>query len=165
MKVDEFIQGYEKALKSKSNVNTAEKYLEKHITRKYLPYSIKMAEARNIVWRSSFNDDNKFYLDSPVRYILFVVSVLTNYTDIEFATVGEDYDKLAECGAIEAIIATIGEDYDAFQTVVNMTLDDLMTNEREFVAYIEHVVDATKTALESVSADELTKAIQKLTEG
>lgn len=164
MKVDEFVNGFNKALKSKSSVNTVEKYIEKHITKKYLPYAMKMAEAHNIVKSSSYYadaDTKRFRLNSPARYILFVVSVLTHYTDIEFGkNVSEDYDALAECGALEGIITAIGEDYDVFQTVVNMTLDDEMSNERELASFFEHRIVAAQKMLENVDVDSIVTALQ-----
>lgn len=161
MKVDDFIQGYEKALKSKSAVNNADKYLEKHVVKKYIPYSVKMAEAHNIILRSSFDVDNKFYINSPLRYILFIVSVFTNYTDIEFdaSMIGAEYDKLAENNVIDPFIEIIGDDYGVFQTVVNMTLDDFIENERSFPSFLEHGMEAIKSTLEGVDFENLISSL------
>lgn len=166
MKVDEFVDGFNKALKSKSSVNTVEKYIEKHITKKYLPYAMKVAEAHNIVNSSSYYadaDTKRFRLNSPARYILFVVSVLTHYTDIEIGqNVSEDYDALAECGAIEILVAAIGDDYSEFQTVLDMVLDDEIANERELVPFLEHGIVAAQKIFEDVDTDSIVSAFQAI---
>lgn len=142
-----------------------DKMIAKYITSTYLPYAMKMAESRRIVERSSNIDvDGKqmFSISSPMRWVLYVVSVITNYTSLGFSSdVMADFDLLNASGAIEAIFTTIGKDLDEYNTVLNMTFDDYLSNNRDIVTFLENkfaalgaLIDAVDTAAIEQSMEE-----------
>lgn len=136
-----------------------EKFVAKYITTTYLPYALKMAEARRIVERSSNVDiDGKqmFAVSSPMRWVLYVVSVITNYTSLEFSSdVMADFDLLNAAGAIETIFGVLGKDVDEFNTVLNMTFDDYLSNNRDIVTFLENKFAALGTLFNSIDLSAL----------
>lgn len=142
-----------------------EKMITKYITSKYLPYAMKMAEARRIVERSSNIDvDGKqmFSISSPMRWVLYVVSVITNYTSLEFSSdVMADFDLLNASGAIETIFATIGKDLDEYNTVLNMTFDDYLSNNHDIVTFLEDKFMALGALINSIDTAALEQAMEE----
>lgn len=142
-----------------------EKMAAKYVSSTYMPYALKMAEARRIVERSSNVDvDGKqmFSISSPMRWVLYVVSVITNYTSLEFSSdVMADFDMLNASGAIETIFAIIGKDLDEFNTVLNMTLDDYLRNNRDVVTFLENKFMALGELINSIDATTLEQAMEE----
>ena len=126
---------------------------EDHVVTQYLPYSRKMAEAKNIVEFTSYageGEDRRFCVNSPIRLHLFMQRLVENYTDLEFEDFNEDYDALVSSGAMDEIISLIPKrEYEEFDLLVHMTLDDLMTNEREFAGYVDGKMELLAFLLEN----------------
>jgi hypothetical protein len=118
-------------------------------TEKYMPYADKLTLAENIVKSSSYamvKEDGKLKqtdriaLNSPMRYILFVMTVVDKYTNIEvnFGNIMPDFDALNFNSLIEVIFEKIGDKETAeFNTVVDMVLNDFMANKYQFKNYID----------------------------
>lgn len=131
IKISEFINGY-KLAKDKL------KYVQSHITSKYLSYEMKEAQAKIITDFSMYkkvNDKNIFWLNTPVQYQLFTQTVIKMYTDIDLSDGSDDigamlagFNKLEESEAMSEIIKAIGPDFQRFQTVLKMVSDDVMAN-------------------------------------
>lgn len=140
------------------------KFANKYIENSYMPYAMKMAEARQILERSTnIEVDGKqmFSISSPMRYVLFVVSVIQNYTSLEFSDdVMADFDLLSVSGAIEVLFASIGRDVEDFNTVLSMTVDDYMQNERDLVSFIENRLAAFAKILDGVDIDAIESALK-----
>ena len=151
MKVKNFVEQFEKS-------TDKQRFVSKHIKETYMPYAVKMSNAARIVRSSTYakNDDETemFKISSPTRYLLFVVTVVQYYTDIEINTeeVTDEFDILNECGAVEHILATIGKDVDEFQTIVNMTLDDEISNTRDLTSFFEMKLASFEAVLGEVIA-------------
>lgn len=132
MKIKDFIEQYH-------NATDKPKFLKKIIFRYHMPYVDKLAAAQSIVKLSTYDEEGNFRINSPQRYLLWVQAILHGYTTLEtgdaFIT---SYDALDQEGLIEEIIAAIGKDAEALQTIISMTLDDLLTNERDLVSYVDH---------------------------
>mgnify|MGYP003293055073 CR=1 FL=1 len=129
--VKSFVEEYEKC----SNNDDKAKFLKSNLkTEKYMPYADKLTRAENIVKSSSYamiKEDGKLKqtdriaLNSPMRYILFVMTVVDKYTNIEvnFNNIMPDFDALNFNSLIEIIFEKIGDKETAeFNTVV----DDLL---------------------------------------
>ena len=128
----------------------------KHVVATFVPYETKIAEAKNIVENSCYvevDGKKKFWLNTPIRYILFIKTIITLYTDLEFDTTNIllQINLLEQYQIIEPIIAKIGPDYQKFQTILNMTLDDTMANERSLISYLENLEESIGVVLDSLS--------------
>ena len=138
----------------------------KFIKTEYIPYAIKMAEAREIVNRTMYietDEKKKFWYNTPMQYHLFIQRLIANYTDIEIQDPVEDYDTLNKEGLIEAIISAIPRsEYKEFDTVLRMTRDDEIANTRDLTSWLENKFDAASLLISSVLEDERVQA--KLTE-
>ena len=143
--VKSFVEEYEKC----SNNDDKVKFLKNKLkTEKYMPYADKLAIAENIVNSSSYavvNEDgelkktDRIAINSPMRYILFVMTVVNKYTNIEvnFGNVMPEFDALNLNGLVEIIFEKVGDKEMAeFNTVVEMTLNDFMANKYQFKNYI-----------------------------
>lgn len=160
MRVKDFVYNLEK--KKEDDVV---KFVEKHLKTHYISYSRKMSEAELIVKHSStveVNGRETFRVSSPMRWMLFVLAVLRNYTTLELnaENLVEDFDALDKSGAIETLFAVIGKDIDTFNTVLTMTYDDYATNERDLVSFVEHKIDALMTVFDGINMEELQAAIE-----
>ena len=144
--VKSFVEEYEKQM----NDIEKSKFLKSKLkTEKYMPYADKLALAENIVKSSSYamiKEDGKLKqtdriaLNSPLRYILFVMTLVDKYTNIEvnFGNIMPDFDALNFNSLIEVIFEKIGEKETAeFNTVVDMVLNDFMANKYQFKNYID----------------------------
>lgn len=144
--VANFVEEYEKC----SNNDDREKFLKNKLrTGKYMPYADKMTIAKNIVDSSSYammredgrlKQTDRIALNSPMRYILFVMSIVDKYTNIEvnFGNIMPDFDALNSNALIGVIFEKIGhEEVAEFNTVLDMALNDFMANKYQFKNYID----------------------------
>lgn len=159
MKSEEFVKGYQKAKKT----NSHEAFIKKHITKTYLPFELKIAEAKDVVEKSCYKEINGkrvFQQNSPAFFMLFMLKVIANYTDIE---IGENEEALttfnafAEAGLFEALISIFPREYDSFNTVLQMVKDDEMENYRSLAGFFETKVESLDMALTAIA--ETTKTI------
>ena len=142
MKYDDFIKKYN----SSTDKN---KFLKKHVTKTYLPYQQKISEAKEIIKRTCYEELNGkkvFKQDSPAFFMLFMLRVIANYTDVEFEE-GADalaaFNALSESGLLEPIVLAIPQkEYDTFNTVLQMCKDDEMENYRSLAGFFDTKVDA-----------------------
>lgn len=143
MKILEFVEGYNESKQKKA-------FVDKHITKHYLPYEDKIVQAKNIIERSSYqevNGESIFKLNAPMRYMMFIISIIELYTDIEWELTEidgkENADKLSgfnlleETNLTEVILNSIGADIKRFETILNMVLDDTLDENRSLVPFLE----------------------------
>jgi hypothetical protein len=148
MDIGKFIDKYTKA----NSQQVKDGMLDKCVVATYVPYETKVAESKNIIENTCYkmvNGKKVFYVDTPTRYILFIKVIITYYTDLEFDPMNTllQINLLEQYGLIDLIVSRIGPDYDKFQTVLNMTLDDVMTNERSLVSYLENMAESFSMTL------------------
>ena len=126
-----------------------EKLIQKHVVKPYMHWLLKVGEAENIVQKSCYDQDGKFRLNSPLRYYMYIVTIVKNYTDLEFED-GEmirDFNMLEENGISNMLVSLI-EDVASFNTVLQMTLDDHMENYRSIIGYIDSKRDTVMSVLD-----------------
>ena len=84
---------------------------EKLEIKQYLPYNLKVGFAQNIVNCSSFDKNKNFKLSSTLRYLFYIRTVITEYTNLtenkKNSSFLDEYDVLASTGLLEAIISKI----------------------------------------------------------
>lgn len=146
--VKSFVKEYEKQL---TDIEKNSFLKNKLKVEKYLPYSDKLIIAENIVKSSSYamvkEDEtlkrtDKIEINSPMRYILFVMTVVNKYTNItvNFGDIMSEFDYLNKNNLIEVIFGKVGDkEINEFNTVVEMVLDDFMANKYEFKNYVSEI--------------------------
>ena len=178
--VKSFVEEYEKQL---NDADKAKFLRSKLKTEKYMSYADKLTTAENIVKSSSYamvKEDGKLKqtdtiaLNSPMRYILFVMTIIDKYTNIEvnFKNIIPDFDALNFNGLIEVIFEKVGDKEIAeFNTVVDMVLNDFMANKYQFKNYINDtllkvykmvekcapLIDNIVNKLDNISEDDVEK--------
>lgn len=150
-KVIEFAKQYEEKLNNNDRATFLKTKLK---VENYIEYAEKVLIAENIVRSSSYAiskdkdsgelmETTQIHINSPMRYVLFVMSIVNKYTNIEvnFNNIMIEFDALNRNGLLELIMKKIGDkEITEFQTVVDMILNDFMTNEYEFKNYISGLV-------------------------
>lgn len=147
--VDEFVKQKDYASK--------QRYVNKHIITTYLSYAKKIEESEKIIEYSAQNNNEQFYLNTPLRYMLFVMSVIKNYTDLTFDTTNaiDQFDLLEKHGIVKIVINSIEEDYERFNTVLNMLFDDYMINNRSTTSFLEQKINTLLKAIEAIDASQI----------
>lgn len=125
------------------------KYVKTHIIKEYVPYEKKADIAKAIVdncyWRTvtdvNGNKHKELHVDSVAKHMLFCMSVIKLFTDIECqygdGKMLEDFNALNRPGVIDIIMQNINErEINEFRMLVQLTCDDVMTNEFENHAFI-----------------------------
>lgn len=159
MTTDEFIKSYNANVKpyfKKDGSNPkADDFFASQITKKYIPIERKTALADMIVQSSTFNENEKgekiYQVNSPVKYILFRLQSIEEYTDIEidFEHTTEEYNKLSELNLVNMLMKYIPRiDLDEFEYVLNMIESDLEENLRSNAALLDRFSMAMSVAEE-----------------
>ena len=161
MTVKEFIMKYEKTHD-----------IEKHIVKKYIPYAEKVSMCDRIVRSTSYEtiaDKQVFKINTPARQELFLLNMVDLYTDIDINWEDslKDFDVLSEKELLGVIIKAIPEsEITLFSSILDMVLDDLMTNTRDLVSYIDAKLDVlgilTNLALDALQSDEGKAVIENI---
>ena len=158
MKVNEFVDGFKKA-------NDKEKYVRKHIVNTYIPYAEKITECKRIANVSMYRLDEKgvrhLSIDTPTRYMLFIVTIVKKYTDIEFDSenVLDGFDALNNDSIDGVIISLIGDDFDIFKSVFDMVINDVLDRERNIINYFDNKIDSFIHLLESLDTDFIERGV------
>lgn len=158
--VKTFVEEYEKQLTDADKVQFLKTKLKYE---KYMPYAEKLMIAENIVQSSSYamikEDDvlkktDRIEINSPMRYILFVMTIVNKYTNVEvnFKNIMPEFDYLNKNGLIEVIFEKIGDrEIGEFNTTVEMVLNDFMSNKFEFKNYISETLSRVYGLVEKCS--------------
>jgi hypothetical protein len=138
MKIVDFIAEFKdkKIKNTQIDPNAVNSYIMKTLEVKtYLPFAKKRDIcARVLKVCNTMTDMGLVKVDSVSRYITFTVALLSAYTNLEFSS-GEDgidsideYDMLCENDLLNPILEVIGGEYTACNNMLNMMMDDMMTN-------------------------------------
>ena len=154
--IDKLIENYLKRTSTKMK----EEYLKTAIKVKpYIGYGTKVFLANTII-NTTCLKNGRVYIDSCKKYLLYVFSLIDTYTNIEIDSKNWmfQYDRLDSLGLIEPILALIPEkEVITFKTILDMKLDDLMTNRYGVHAYIDEQMNRF-----SAIAPEIDKAFSPL---
>lgn len=129
-------------------------FIKEHVKSDYIPFEKKADVAKAIVQVSYYvnekdindNDVKKFYVDSVAKYMLTCMSIIDLYTDIERnkkeGKILEDFNVLNEYGIFDVLIQNIQpRELKEFNMIIQMTVDDLLTNEYEAHSFIRNQVE------------------------
>lgn len=151
--VKDFVKEYKK-INSDSQV---ERFIKSHIIVDYVPYEKKCTICKNIVNVTSHieidvDGNKKKYVkvDTPTQYMIYVLSVINEYTDIEIDFKGDNsikqFNILDSENLIDLIISKISQsEMVKFQNVFDMTKGDLQINEFSNIAIFETVCQKFNT--------------------
>lgn len=170
-----FVEEYEK---QSTDADKAKFLRSKLKTERYMPYADKLAVAENIVKSSSYamvkedgelKQTDRIALNSPMRYILFVMTIVDKYTNIEvnFKNIMPDFDALNFNSLIEVIFEKVGDKETAeFNTVVDMVLNDFMANKYQFKNYINETLSRVSGLVEKCAPliDNIVNKLDSLSE-
>ena len=159
MTVKDFVNGFKDA-------RDKEKYIGEHITNKYVPFDEKIGAAKTIVDRSHYKeaDGEKTYVkDSPLEYLLMMISMTELYTDIELSSDNrlEGFNVLESIGFYEVFLKVLGAEASRFNTVLAMVRDDVEDLERNFVSYIERKLKIFSSLFEDIDVDKYAEMIKQ----
>lgn len=150
MKVLEFINEFKtkKIMNTAINQNAVSEYITKELAIKdYLPFAEKRELCTRVLNVCNEKDDSGLVkVDSVSRYIIFTLSILSAYTNLEFSS-GEDetdsldeYDMLCQSNLLNPILDTIGGEYVTCNNILNMMMDDIVANNNTIENVIGHTL-------------------------
>lgn len=146
MKINEFIKEY-------IEVADKDNFVRQHMTESYIGYASKVANCKKIIEATNGEevDGEKVYtVDSTARFMLYTLTLVKLYTDIEIDSQPVVcFDLLSENGIIPKILDNIPRsEQKTFQLVFDMVRDDDHANNRDIVSYIDSKIVAYKKALD-----------------
>lgn len=160
MKINEFIEAY-KAKRFMVTKNGAEEmiaYLKKELEiKEYLPFAEKRELCKTVIDACNTRDGGLIKVDSVSRYIIFTITVISKYTNLEFSS-GEDeeydsldeYDMLCQNRLLNPILSVIGEEYETCNHLLNMMMDDVIANNNTVEAVLGHALGKVTDSLDGL---------------
>ena len=151
MKILEFIEGFrtKKVMNTTLNPNGIADYIRKELeVKKYIPFAEKRELCERVLNACNTKTSNGLVkTDSVTRYIIFTVSIISKYTNIEFSS-GEDtefdsldeYDMLCQADLLNPILDVIGEEYVTCNNILYMMMGDIVTNNNTIENVVGHVL-------------------------
>lgn len=141
MKIKDFIDGFEKARDKELFVNNC-------INKRYLDYELKIAICRSIIKNTMYqevNGKNMFVIDSPKRWMFFVFSIISNYTEIEMPDNGakriELFNEIEKHDVMRVLSKVLGKDYKDFSVLLDVMVEDEIKN-NDLRAMLETKIEA-----------------------
>lgn len=158
MKIFDFCEAY----KAKNFINTKQGieerigWLKKELNVKtYLPFAEKRELCATVLDACCTKKDGLVKVDSVSRYIIFTISVISKYTELEFNSDEEydsldEYDMLCESRLLNPILELIGDEYAACNNMLNMMLEDIVANNNTIEAVIGHTFGNVADSLDGL---------------
>lgn len=161
MTIKEFIDGFvsKKIMNTAINPNAVSEYIRKELEVKdYLPFADKRELCANVLNACNTRDDSGLVkVDSVSRYIVFTLSVISKYTNIEFSS-GEDaefdsldeYDMLCQVNLLNPILDVIGAEYATCNNILNMMMADIEANNNTVEAVLGHTLGKITNSIDKI---------------
>ena len=142
MKIKEFVELYKnsKVQNTKVNPNAVEDFVRSKLEVKdYLPFVEKRALCEAVLEASCVKNGAIVEVDSVSHQILFTITILTKYTNLEFKnTDGEDaidqYDMLCQNDLLNPILGLVAVEYERCNDILNMMMGDIDANNNNVIA-------------------------------
>ena len=148
MKILDFINGFKekKVMNTQINPNAIGEYIKKELEVKaYLPFAAKRELCERVLNACNTRSDGGLVkVDSVSRYIIFTLTVISAYTNIEFSAGDaefdslDEYDMLCENYLLNPILEVIGEEYTACNNMLNMMMADIEANNNTVEAVLDY---------------------------
>ena len=144
MKVTEFVNEFKNKKIQNTQIapNAVSEYIKKILEVKdYISFAEKRELCASVIDASCNKKNGIVTVDSVSRYILFTVTILTKYTNLEFNTDEEmdsldEYDLLCREGLLDEILDVIGQEYVKCNNLLNMMLQDVIDNNNTIEAVL-----------------------------
>lgn len=157
--IKEFCENY-KAKKfmtiTKNGIDEKVEYLKKELEPKeYIPFADKRELCATVIDACCTNVNGLIKVDSVTRYIIFTISIISKYTNLEFSS-GEEYDSLdeydmlCESGLLNPILALIGDEYATCNNILNMMMEDVIANNNTIEAVLGHNLAKVSDSLDDL---------------
>lgn len=148
MKIKDFVEEIIKA-------ENKEEYIAGHLVEDYVPYMSKIVLCDRIIKASCYVDvegEKVFRINSPAQYMLLVMGVIYQYTDLEQGeSIIADFDFLDQYGLIDALVSMLPEgEYDTIRALLDMMIGDIRENERSLVSYIDNKIKSSELVMEAL---------------
>lgn len=171
------------AYKFRKTDEEKEKFIKQHLVDTYIPYEQKADVAKAIAeasyWRTEKDLDGKenkvLHIDSIAKYMLTCMSIVDLFTDIERQTndgkMLEDFNTLNGSGIMDFIIQNVNQrELKEFNMILQLTCEDIISNEFENHAFISKQVDrfgkligfVIAPALEKIDVDKIKEVIKNI---
>lgn len=143
MKLEMFVEELKK-----QGTNT-ENYVKSHIVCEYLPFEDKITACELInrvsMYKTVSEDRRVVWSNTPMRYMLFIITFIQRYTDIEVGVNKDnllnEFNTINKYGVCELFKTLLEDEYRELETVLKMTVKDIVDNERSLVPYIDNKID------------------------
>lgn len=172
MKVTEFINDYQdkKIQNTRIDENAVEKYLRSTLEVKdYVPFAEKRELCERVLNACNTKKSNGLVeVDSVTRYIIFTLSIISKYTNLEFSS-GEDtefdsldeYDMLCQADLLNPTLDVIGEEYVTCNNILNMMMSDIVANNNTIENVVGHTLGKISASVEDL-LDALTEKVDEM---
>lgn len=192
MKISEFVKNFidKKVMNTAINQNAVSDYLKKELEVKdYVPFAEKRDLCARVLEVCNTKDDSGLVkVDSISRYILFTIAIISKYTNLEFSSGEEEidsldeYDMLCQNNLLNPILDIIGGEYATCNNMLNMMMDDIVSNNNtvenvvgtvlgkfsdsldELVSTLANKVESMDLDLSQIDIDKYSGLIEKLTQ-
>lgn len=191
MTIKEFINDFKskKIMNTKIDTDAVSKYLKKELeVKNYVPFVEKRELCERVLNACNVKDENGLVkVDSVSRYIIFTLSVISKYTNLEFSSGKEfdsldEYDMLCQANLLNPILDVIGAEYTTCNNMLNMMMDDIVSNNNtvenvvgtilsrigdsidEFISVIADKVESMNLDLSQIDIDKYKGLIDKFTQ-
>ena len=122
-----------------------------------MPFADKRELCANVLNACNTKNDSGFVkVDSVSRYIVFTISIISKYTNLEFSS-GEDdidsldeYDMLCQNGLLNPILEVIGEEYATCNNMLNMMMDDVIANNNTVEAMLGNALSKITDSIDGL---------------
>lgn len=151
MNIFNFVQNF----KQKQVMNTRiapdaiEQYIKKELEVKdYLPFAEKRELCTKVLNACNTKENNGLVkVDSVTRYIIFTISIISKYTNLEFSSGTDEevdsldeYDMLCQANLLNPILDVIGEEYVTCNNILNMMMADIVANNNTVESVVGHTM-------------------------
>jgi hypothetical protein len=160
MKIKTFIENYKvkRFINAKQGVDERLEWIRNELgVKEYVPFVEKRELCKSVLDACCNKESGIVKVDSVSRYILFTISIISRYTNLEFSSDEDaeydsldEYDMLCENRLLDVILAIIGDEYTACNNMLNMMLDDIMTNNNTIEAILGHALGKVSNSLDNL---------------
>lgn len=157
--IKEFVETYKAkrfVTMTKNGVDEKIEWLKTELELKeYVPFADKRELCSAVIEACCTKENGLVKVDSVTRYIIFTISVISKYTNLEFSS-GEEYDSLdeydmlCEAGLLNPILALIGDEYATCNNILNMMMDDVIANNNTIEAVLGHNLAKVSDSLDDL---------------
>ena len=154
MTVQEFVNKY----KYRKDEKAKEKFISDRLKTSYLPFIDKCNICERIARASSLDATNKYMPHSALNYLLYMLSLVDAYTDIDVVfidngeiTTDKQYDLLKESGLLEKLINLIPEqEATEFSMLIGFANDDLSSANCDLHVVVDNAINRIADGLAAV---------------